>query len=301
VNADHGRVTKRVTGYGRLRLPRLAVKVRGKHVPFTTLLAVAFATVLVLSAIFANWVAPYPPNSQALDQILLPPAWLPGGLPAHLLGTDLLGRDILSEIIFGARISLIVGLGAVVLGLLIGVPLGLFAGYFGGRLDKVISRLIDVQLSIPLILLALLFIAIVGPGTGNVIVIQGLASWLIYARLTRAQVLSLKEQPFIEAAHALGAKWSRILALGMLPGLIPPLTVIATLEIGRNIITETSLSFLGVGVMPPDPSWGRMIANGRDVIFVAWWVPTWPGLAITLTVLSFALIGDWLRDLLDPK
>lgn len=273
----------------------VARKVRRRR-QWAVLLSATFLTVLVLAAIFSPYVAPYPANQQSLSNVLRPPAWISGGDIRFPLGTDRLGRDILSELIHAARISLTVGLGAVAVGLLIGVPLGMIAGYFRGRIDQAISRLIDVQLSVPLILFALLMVVLIGPGKQNVIIIQGLASWLIYARLARAQVLSLRERPFVEAARALGARWPSIFLRTLLPNIAAPLIAIAALEIGRNIITETSLSFLGVGVMPPDSSWGRMIADGRDVIFVAWWVPTWPGVAITLTVISFALVGDWLRD-----
>jgi len=240
-------------------------------------------------------------NAQHLREALLPPAWMEGGSPEYVLGTDRLGRDILSELIFGARVSLTVGLGAVLIGLLVGVPLGMIAGYFRGKLDMVISRAIEVQLSVPLILVALLLIAITGAGKNNVILVQGLAGWLIYARLARAQVLSEKERPYVEASVALGARWSRVLVGTLLPNIAAPLIAIATLEVGRNIITETSLSFLGVGVTPPDASWGRMIADGRNVIFVAWWVATWPGVAITATVVAFSIVGDWLRDRLDKR
>lgn len=269
---------------------------RRRGMPLPVAISFAFVLLLTLSAVFAPWVAPFPENAQSLRNVLKPPAWLEGGDPRHLLGTDRLGRDILTEIIYGARVSLSVGLGAVAIGLLVGVPLGMVAGYFRGVVDQVVSRLIDVQLAIPLILLALLFVTVVGPGKNNVILIQGLVGWLIYARLARAQVLTFKERAFVESARAIGARAPRILFVTLLPNIVPSLIAVATLEIGRNIITETSLSFLGVGVMPPDASWGRMIAGGRDVIFVAWWIPTWPGLAITLTVLAFALIGDWLRD-----
>lgn len=273
------------------------VRKRPRHkLPISVAICIVFVAILTFAAVFADFVAPYALNTQFLTQTLQPPIWMAGGSWDHILGTDRLGRDILTEIIYGARVSLMVGLGAVAIGVTVGVPLGMLAGYFRGVIDQIISRAIDIQLSLPLILVALLFIVIVGPGKWNIIIILGLVDWLIYARLARAQVLTLKERPFVESARAIGARWPRILSKTLLPNLMTPVIAIATLEIGRNIITETSLSFLGVGVTPPDASWGRMIADGRDVIFVAWWIPTLPGIAITLTVVSFAILGDWIRD-----
>ncbi|MEE4015435.1 ABC transporter permease [Stappia sp. BW2] len=220
---------------------------------------------------------------------------------AHPLGTDEVGRDILSRLIFGSRMTLMVACTAVVLGGIVGTILGILAGYKGGFVDKLLMRLVDIQLAIPLMLLALLIVAALGPSIQNVVLVLALTSWIRYARIIRAQVLSLREREFVQSAHAIGASTLRIMFLHILPNVMTPALVVGTLELARIIIMDAALSFLGLGVQPPTPSWGRMLADGRVYLSSAWWAVTFPGLAIVLTVLSVNLFGDWLRDYFDPK
>jgi peptide/nickel transport system permease protein len=220
---------------------------------------------------------------------------------SHPLGTDELGRDILSRILYGSRVTLSIAAAAVILGGVVGVLLGIVAGYSRGMVDRVLMRIVDVQLSLPLMLLALLVVAALGPSTRNLIIVLALTSWLRYARIIRGQVLALREREFILSAHSIGAGTWRIILRHLLPNVMTPALVIATLELARIIIMDASLSFLGLGVQPPNPSWGRMLADGRVYISSAWWIVTFPGIAILLTVLSVNLLGDWLRDYFDPK
>lgn len=266
--------------------------------------AVAGAIVLGLVcavALTAPWIAPHDPLQQALDRRLRPPGWSAGGTAAHPLGSDHLGRDILSRLMYGARISLLVGLSAVAISGVIGVALGLVAGYYGGRLDAVLMRLVDIQLAFPFILLAISIVAVLGAGLRNVILVLGIGSWMYYARLVRGQVLSLREREFVLAAQALGAPSPTIIVRHVLPNVVTPVIIVGTFGVATNVITEASLSFLGLGVEPTIPTWGAMLADGRNYISRAWWLTTFPGLAILLTVLSINLLGDWLRDHLDPR
>ncbi len=264
-------------------------------------LGLVLMLIFILTAFFAPRLAPQDPLVQDLAQRLQPPVWMPGGSAHYILGTDQLGRDILSRIIYGSRISLTVGVMSVVIGVVVGITTGLLAGYYKGAVDTLISRLVDVQLSVPLILLVLALMAVTGPGLSKVIIVLGLTSWVFYARVERGEALRVSNLPFIEAARSAGCGEIRILLRHILPNTLSPVMVIAALEIGRRIITEATLSFLGVGVPPPTPSWGRMISEGRDVLVVAWWVPTFPGIAITLTVIGASLLGDFLRDYFDPR
>ncbi|MCA1335141.1 ABC transporter permease [Pseudooceanicola marinus] len=220
---------------------------------------------------------------------------------AHPLGTDEVGRDILSRLIHGSRMTLMVASTAVVLGGIVGTVLGILAGYKGGFIDRLLMRLVDIQLAIPLMLLALLVVAALGPSIRNVVLVLALTSWIRYARIIRAQVLSLREREFVQSARAIGASTARIMFLHILPNVLTPALVVGTLELARVIIMDAALSFLGLGVQPPTPSWGRMLADGRVYLSSAWWTVTFPGLAIVLTVLSVNLFGDWLRDYFDPK
>ncbi|APZ52908.1 ABC transporter permease [Salipiger abyssi] len=220
---------------------------------------------------------------------------------AHPLGTDEVGRDILSRLIHGSRMTLMVATTAVVLGGVVGTILGILAGYKGGIVDRILMRLVDIQLAIPLMLLALLVVAALGPSIQNVVLVLALTSWIRYARIIRAQVLSLREREFVQSARAIGASTARIMFLHILPNVLTPALVVGTLELARVIIMDAALSFLGLGVQPPTPSWGRMLADGRVYLSSAWWTVTFPGLAIVLTVLSVNLFGDWLRDYFDPK
>jgi peptide/nickel transport system permease protein len=256
---------------------------------------------LVIPALFAPQVAPYDPLQGSLSKRLKPPAWQQGGTIEHPLGTDKLGRDMLSRIIYGARVSLMVSLVAIFVGGVIGTVVGLMSGYFGGWVDALLMRLVDISLSLPTILLALVLVAAVGPSFGTVITILMIFLWARYARLVRGETLSIKERDFIARARVAGASHIRIMARYIFPNVVNSLVVLATLQVGYVILLESTLSFLGAGLPRPLPAWGLMIADGRELIVTAWWVSMFPGLAIMLTVLSLNLLGDWLRDHLDPK
>ena len=271
----------------------------GRH-PLS-LLGAVILLVVVGAAITAPWIAPHDPAKQSLIRRFTPPVWADGGHSSYLLGTDQVGRDILSRIIHGARISLIVGMAAVVVSVLVGVALGLLSGYLGGRVDTVIMTVVDVTLSFPQLLLALAFVAALGPSLVTIIVVLGLTGWERYARVVRAEVLALREKDFIEAARAMGVNAQRILVRHVLPNTFSSIIVLSTLQVAQAILQEAALSFLGVGSGRTYPTWGQMIALGRDFVSVAWWLPTFPGLAILLTVLAINLVGDRLRDALDPR
>ncbi len=256
---------------------------------------------LVLPGIFAPQLVPHNPLRGSLRARLKPPVWVHGGSLTHPLGTDKVGRDILSRIIYGARVSLSVSLVAIVVSGLIGVSLGLIARYFGGKLDALIMRLVDISLGLPVILIALVFVAVVGPSFWTVIIVTSFLLWARYARQVRGETLSIRERDFIARAQVAGASHMRIMFRYIFPNVVNSLTVLATLQIGAIILLESTLSFLGAGIPRPTPTWGSMIADGRDLIVVAWWIAFFPGLAIMLTVLSLNLLGDWLRDYLDPK
>jgi peptide/nickel transport system permease protein len=257
--------------------------------------------IVIASALLAPYLAPHDPIAQDINNRLKPPVWDPKGSREHLLGTDHLGRDILSRLVYGARISLIVGLSAVLISGTIGILIGLIAGYYGSWLDDIFMRLADIQLAFPFILLAIAVVAVLGPSLRNIIIVLGITGWVVYARVIRAEVLSVRELEFIEAIHALGGQNLRILFRHILPNVISPGIVIATLEVARMIILESALSFLGLGVQPPTPTWGGMLNDGRQYLYNAWWLATFPGLAIMLTVLGINLLGDWIRDTLDPR
>jgi peptide/nickel transport system permease protein len=253
------------------------------------------------SALFARAIAPQDPIVQELTLRLKSPGWTDPAGRTHLLGTDHLGRDILSRLIFGARISLIIGFSAVAVAGTLGTLIGLLAGYHGGRVDDLCMRLTDTMLAMPFILLALAVIAVLGPSLRNIIFVLGITSWVSYARVVRAEVLTLRTREFIAAAKALGGGGRRIVFRHLLPNVLTPVIVIATLEVARMIILESALSFLGLGVQPPTPTWGGMLADGRAYLSTAWWLATFPGLSIMLSVLGINLLGDWLRDVLDPR
>jgi peptide/nickel transport system permease protein len=246
-------------------------------------------------AVFAPWVAPHDPAAVSLADRLLPP-----GSPDHLLGTDALGQDVLSRVIYGARVSLVVGITAVAISSLLGVTLGLLAGFYGKLIDDVIMRVGEVQLAFPTIILYVAVMAVLGPGLLKLIAVIGVVGWVQYARVERAMTLSAREQEYIQAARALGASNRSIMLRHILPNTFSPLIVIASFGLASTIIIEASLSFLGLGVPPSVPSWGSMLADGRDYLRAGWWVATFPGVALTLTVLAVNLLGDWLRDELDP-
>jgi len=256
---------------------------------------------IVLTSVFFPLFYKKDPLAQDLSARFTPPAWVEGGTWQHPLGTDNLGRDVLSRILHGSRISLLVGLSAVLIAELLGIILGLVSGYYGSWADTLIMRVADVFMAYPFMLLTISVIAVLGPSLFNLILVLGLSDWVTYARTIRGSVLSLKEKAFVEAARAVGVSHPVIIARHILPNVISPLLVLGTLRIANIIIWESGLSFLGMGAPPPAPTWGRMLAEGRVYIMDAWWLVTFPGLAIMLTILSINLFGDGLRDALDHR
>ncbi|MDE2844233.1 MAG: ABC transporter permease [Chloroflexota bacterium] len=267
--------------------------------------------VLVLPAIFAGWVAPHDPVVGSLSERLAPPFWVeaegegiyatPGGTTKHLLGTDKQGRDILSRIVYGARVSLTVAAISIFLAGTIGTILGMVAGYFGGNIDHVVMRAVDICLSMPAILFALVLAVVLGPSFQTVIIVIVTIFWSRYARLVRGETLSIKAQDFVARAKVAGASNVRIIFRHVFPNIVNTIIVLATLEVGQVILLESTLSFLGAGLPRPTPAWGLMVADGRELLVTSWWLTVWPGTAILLSVLSMNLLGDWLRDRLDPK
>jgi len=280
-----------------LRLLRGIFQIR--RFPGVAMIILVF--LLVIPGIFAEWIAPHDPIKGSLAARLKPPMWEKGGNITHPLGTDKVGRDVLSRIIYGARVSLRVSLEAIVVSGIIGTTLGLLSGYFGGRVDALIMRLVDISLGLPIILVALVFVAALGPSFGTVIAVITILLWARYARQVRGETLSIKQRDFVARARVAGASHFRIMFRYLLPNVVNTLIVLATLQVGFVILLESSLSFLGAGIPRPTPAWGLMVADGRELIVTAWWISMFPGLAIMLTVLSLNLVGDWLRDHLDPK
>ena len=274
---------------------------RRRRPSFRAIFGLAVLVSMGTAALLAPQIAPWDPTRQMLIKRLRPPMWEARGLRQHPLGTDHLGRDILSRILYGGRISLGVGLSAVTLSCLIGVTLGLLAGFHGGRTDALIMRVADVFLSIPYILLAMGVVFALGASLVNVILVMAVTRWVQFARVVRADVLSIREREFVSGARAGGNRSWRLLLRHILPNALTPIIVVATLELAFMIIYESALSFLGLGVQPPTPTWGWMLADGRNYIATAWWLATLPGLAIMLTVLAVNLLGDWLRDTFDPR
>ncbi len=258
------------------------------------------ATVVIL-AIAAPLIPAADPLEQDLVGRLVPPAWDADGSRDHLLGTDHLGRDLLSRVIWGARVSLVVGVSAVLISGLLGVSAGVVAGYFGGQVDNVLMRLADGQLAIPFILLVIAVISVVGPGIQKVIPVLGVTGWVIYARVARSEVLTIREREFVQAARALGAPASRIVLRHVTPNILGSVAVVASIEVANVILLESALGFLGLGVQPPTPSWGNMLGEGRDYLATSWWLATMPGLALAITALAINVLGDFLRDVLDPR
>ncbi|MFA6222986.1 MAG: ABC transporter permease [Desulfomonilaceae bacterium] len=246
-------------------------------------------------AIFANQLAPYSPSKIDTSNILAPPTW------NHVLGTDVLGRDVLSRIIHGAGVSLSVGFVAVGISTFIGMLLGAVSGYYSGILDRIVMRFVDVMLCFPSFFLILAVIAFVGPSIWNIMIVIGATSWMGVARLIRAEFLSIRERDFVQAAIAQGASDARIIFLHILPNAMAPVLVAATLGIASAVLIESGLSFLGIGVQPPDPSWGNMLTEGKDNIEIAWWLSLFPGMAILITVMGYNMLGEGIRDSLDPR
>ena len=255
----------------------------------------------VVFSVFGEYLAPLPFNQQDLRARFTPPMWLDGGNPMYPLGTDNLGRDILSRMIVGVRASFIVTVAALAFGSVLGSLIGLASGYFGGRFDAVVMRTADGMMAFPLILAALLLVAVIGPGIHTVVIAASLILWARFARLIRSEVLSVRERDYVTLARVAGASSRRIMLVHILPNVLNSVVVLLTLQLGFVIIVEATLSFLGAGVPPPTPTWGQMVASGRTYIDTAWWMSLFPGLAIAVVVLSFNLLGDWLRDHLDPR
>ncbi len=255
----------------------------------------------VILALFGDWLAPNDPYKTSLGARLRPPAWMPGGSSEYLLGTDRLGRDVFSRIIVGALPSFKVALAALIFGSALGSFVGMISGYRGGRTDAIIMRIADGTMAFPLILAALLLAAIIGPGGPTVVIAACVVLWARFARLIRSEVLTVKERDFVKLARVAGASNWRIMTAHILPNVLNSVVVLLTLQLGFVIILEATLSFLGAGIPPPTPTWGQMVASGRDYLEVGWWLSIFPGLAIALVVLSFNLLGDWLRDRTDPR
>jgi peptide/nickel transport system permease protein len=278
------------------RLQRLAQGLRRAPI-IPLVIIVAFVSTAVLADVLTS----HSPVKVSLPKRLRPPAWVDGGSWTHPLGTDTLGRDILTRLIYGARVSLLVAALTLILGGGLGVALGLLAGYHGGRLESLIMRAADITMAFPIILFAILLVSILGGGLLNVVISVAIVLWARYARVVRGEVLAIMQRDFIARARINGCSSLRIIRIHLFPNVLNTLMVLLSLQVGWLIIVESSLSFLGAGVPPPTPTWGAMIADGRDYITRAWWVSLFPGVAIMLTVLAFNLFGDWLRDTLDPR
>ena len=267
----------------------------------TLIIPVIILTIIVLMAIFAPLLAPYDPVQMSLTDRLMPPFWAEDGSTEHFLGTDKLGRDVLSRLIHGARISLSVSLLVILITSAIGTTLGIIGGYLGGRTEALLMRITDISLSFPAILVAMLLAVSMGPSFTTVVLAVSILGWAPYARLIRGETLKLREADFVAQARIIGSSSIRIMLRHIFPNVVNSLIIIMTLQVGLLIIVEASLSFLGVGIPPPAPSWGNMVNDGRNLVDTAWWISTFPGIAIALVVLSGNFLGDWLRDKLDPK
>jgi peptide/nickel transport system permease protein len=270
-----------------------------RRLPWLPLFIIVF--VLILPALLAPFITSHDPLRGVLGDRLTPPAWQDGGTWTYPLGTDKQGRDVLTRLIYGARISLVVSAAAIFAGALVGTTLGLIAGYFGGFVDKAIGWLIDTFQSLPMVLFALVVVAAIGPSFVTIIAIISATIWAVFARLVRGETLSVRESAYVARARVAGASAPRILRLHVLPNVANSLVVMATLQVGVVILEEASLSFIGAGIPRPQPSWGIMVADGREQLLSAWWLSFFPGVAILIVVLSLNLVGDWLRDFLDPK
>ncbi|WP_245954475.1 ABC transporter permease [Paenibacillus flagellatus] len=294
----NGRVLDRAGSGGAGKLPKwLRLLLKSK----TGTTGVVILLVVSVTAIFAPLLAPHDPVQQNVADMLVPPAWAEGGTSKYLLGTDNLGRDMLSRILYGSQVSLVVGLLSVVLAGTIGLAIGLVSSFYGGWIDNAFMRLVDSFLAIPNILFTLVILKVTGPGMTTLIVVLGVTNWVVYARIIRAEVLSLKEREFVRAAKSIGVRDATIMVRHLLPNVTSSFIVVSTLSMATTIIAESSLSFLGLGIQPPTVSWGGMLSAGREYLSDSWWMATFPGLAITITTLGVIFVGDWLRDLLDPR
>lgn len=260
------------------------------------------AVVLIaLAAVAAPLIAPHEPQVQSLTSRLTPPVWMERGKWEHLLGTDNLGRDVLSRLIWGARATLTIGVLTCLAAATLGTLVGLWAGYSGGRTDSILMRLVDIQVSFPGILLILLVVGVIGPGVWTLVLVLSVTNWMVYARLVRGIVASTRAAPYVEAAEVIGCRPARVIFRHILPNLVSPLLTLLILEFTNIVLAEAAVSFLGFGVQPPATSWGLDVASGRDYLFIAWWLVTFPGLAIVITVLSINLFANWLRVTTDPE
>ena len=280
------------------RLCRLGLELWRDKTGFIGMIMIAM---LLFIAVAAPLLAPHDPATQDLRGRLKPPVWAEKGTWNHLLGTDHLGRDVLSRVIYGSRVSLLVGTAVVLIAGTFGVVMGLFAGYRGGRTDNFIMRWIDTQVAFPGLLLALIILAVIGPSITTVIIVLALNGWMVYGRMTRSAVLSVRQTEYIEAAEIVGCKGRRVIFRHILPNLTSPLLTLGILEFARIVLAEAALSFLGLGIQPPATSWGLDVATGRDYIFRAWWVVTMPGIAISITVIAINLVASWMRLISDPQ
>lgn len=264
-------------------------------------LGLVVIALIIAAAVAAPWIAPFDPAAQSVLARLKPPAWVAGGLPEHLLGTDALGRDVLSRVIWGARVTLVIALATSLLAATLGTLVGLWAGFAGGRTDAILMRLVEIQVTFPGILLILLVVSVLGAGATTLILVLALTNWMVYARLIRSIVLTTRQLPYVEAAEVVGCRPARVVFRHILPNLVPPLLTLLILEFTNIVLAEAAVSFLGFGVQPPATSWGLDVAGGRDYLFIAWWLVTFPGLAIVATVLSINLFANWLRETTDPE
>jgi peptide/nickel transport system permease protein len=280
---------------------RIASRTRRPAVQWTLVVPVFVLLLVFFVAIFAPFLAPYSPVKTSLGQRLLPPVFVEGGSMAHVLGTDSLGRDIFSRILYGARVSLSVSLLVIFITAASGTIIGIVAGYLGGRIDSVLMRTTDVSLAIPAILIALLLAVVLGPSFKTVVLAISILGWAPYARLIRGEALRLREADFVSQARIIGSSSLRIMLIHIFPNVINPLIVIATMSVGLIILMEAALSYLGAGIPPPTPSWGNMVNDGRNLIDRAWWISFFPGVAICLVVMAGNFLGDWIRDKLDPR
>ena len=282
--------------------PSLASRLAAFRTEGFPTIPIVILLVLVFTAAFAEFIAPHNPEVGSLSQRFKPPAWVAGGSAQHWLGTDHIGRDVLSRLIFGARVSMIVGFTAVIFAGVLGTALGILSGYFGGWVDQVIMRITDTWLALPALTFAIFLAAIVGPSEWNIVIILGAVYWTRYARVIRGEVLTLRERDFVKLAEIAGASKLRVIKKHILPNVMNTATVLASLTVGVVIIAEASLSFLGVGVPPPQPAWGLMLSEARPTLMAGqWWLTVFPGACILLIVLATQLFGDWLRVRLDPQ
>ena len=282
-------------------VPPAPPAVRGRRIRWALWLPMIPVALAIVAAVAAPWISPVSPTTGELAARLKPPAWQAAALAGRPLGTDLLGRDVLSRLIWGARVSLLSAVVATAIGAAAGSLIGLVTGYYRGRVDRVITKLIDIQLAFPFVLLAIAVIAVAGPSIPVLVVVLAIGAWVGHARIVRGLVLSLRERDYVQAALALGAGTPRVLFRHLLPEILSVIVVLATFDVGRSIILESTLSFLGLGVQPPTPSWGSDLRDAAAYVRQAWWTATFPGIAIMIVVLGLNLMGDALRDLLDPR